>query len=94
MDLNEEKEIVALEKKLKDQGVERLRGMSLEELEFTFLELSKHAQEIVSTMNKDEQYQSAKELVTEMAGPYRDQSKMNKIKSRFVHLIIKEKKGE
>jgi len=93
MDL--QKEITILEKKLKsDSFASELRGMTVKELEFKLLQLSNHREEIVTTKNDDDQYQSAKELVKEMAAPYNEQMKMNKIKSRFIHLLLKEKQDE
>jgi hypothetical protein len=84
-------ELTKLAKKLDEHEESQLRGMSVKELEFKLLQLAKHSEEITSTMNDDEQYQSAKELVKEMAQPYREQANANKLKRRFIHLLIKEK---
>ena len=87
-------EITNLERKLGEGEASDLRGLPVKELEFKLLQLAKHSEEITSSMNDDEQYQSARELVKEMAQPYREQQKDNKLKRRFIHLLIKEKSLE
>lgn len=90
--LNEQKEIVKLERQIADEYlVAELRALPKKELEFKLLELAKHAQEIATTKSQDEELQNARSLVKELGTPYSEQLKNNKLKSRFIHLIIKEK---
>jgi hypothetical protein len=90
--LAEKKEIVKLEEKLGEGVAADFRAMPVKELEFKLLELSKHMQEIVTTQKEDEELQNAKDLVKELSAPYREQMGGNKLKQRFIHLLIKDKK--
>jgi hypothetical protein len=91
-ELSQQKEIVKLEKQLNDETLaSELRGLTKKELEFKLLELAKHAQEIVTTRNSDEELTDAKNVVKELSAPYNDQLKGNKLMSRFIHLLVKEK---
>lgn len=87
----EKKEIVVLEKKLGDGLVNELRAMGPKELEVKLLQLSHHREEIVTTQNNDDELNDAKNLVKELAAPYREQLSQNKLKCRIIHLILKEK---
>jgi hypothetical protein len=88
-------ELTKLEKKLAEMQGEgycsELRGLDKKALEFKLLEMAKHREEIVTTKNMDEEYQLAREKVKELNAPYSEQMKHNKIKTRFLHLLLKEK---
>ena len=89
---NLEKELTTLEKKMTETFASEVRGMQQKELEFKLLQLSEQREDIVTAEQEDNELLDAKELVKELAGPYRDSLKENKIKARFVALLLKEKK--
>jgi hypothetical protein len=95
--LSEKKEIIALEKKLKNNGqehfVEELRNMSLGELEFKLKDLAKHNQAIITTKKQDDELLEAKAHVKSLSAPYNEQVAANKLKSRFIGLLIQEIEG-
>lgn len=93
-ELSQKKEITKLEEKLGEGVAADFRSMPIKELEFKLLELSKHMQEIITTQNGDEALQDAKDLVKELSAPYREQTAGNKLKQRFIHLLIKDKKED
>lgn len=92
--LKENKEIVKLEKAIGDSSTSHFRGLTKSELEFKLLELAKHREELVTTEKEDEELQRAKDLIKELKAPYAEQNKHNKLKCRFIHLLIKEKSCE
>ena len=85
-------EITKLEKKLSDGEASELRGLPVSELEFKLLQLSKHREAIVTTRNNDEQLNDTKELLKELNAPYREQLSANKVKARFIALLLEERK--
>lgn len=93
--LSAEKETVKLEKKLiKKYGksfASELRGLSKSELDNKLLGLTNHNQEIITTKGRDLHLELAKDKYFELRAPYDDQVRANKEKSRFLHLLIKEK---
>jgi hypothetical protein len=95
MDL--QKEITIIENKLKkiedESYANELRSLSTEDLNFKLLQMAKHREEIITTRNEDAEYQAAKELVKEMSAPYNEQTRINKLKSRFIALLLKEERG-
>lgn len=92
--LNESKEIVKLEKKLGENNASHFRGMSKSELEYKLLEMANHREEIVTTQKNDTQLNDTKELLKELNAPYKEQLQQNKLKCRFIHLLLKEKSLE
>lgn len=90
--LNEQLEITKLERKLDEGEASKFRGMTDKELEFELLQLAKHKEAIVTTRNEDQQLNSAKEVVKELNSPYVEQLKANKLKHRFIALLLAEKK--
>lgn len=89
--LKESKEIVKIEKKIGDSSALHFRGMSKSELEYKLLELANHKEEIVTTQKEDEQLNDTKALLKELNAPYKEQLQQNKLKCRFIHLLMKEK---
>lgn len=89
---NNELEITSLERKLEESFASEKRGMTVSQLEFELLQLSKHKEDIVTSRNEDDELQRIKELVKELAAPYRESLKANTLKSRFIALLLKEKK--
>ena len=75
-------EITKLEKKLSDGEASELRG----------LPVSEHREAIVTTRNNDEQLKDTKELLKELNAPYREQLSANKVKARFIALLLEERK--
>ncbi len=62
-------------------------------LEFTLKELAKHNQAIISTKNSDEKLKKAKDVVSSLGAPYREQLSQNKLKSRYIGLLLQELNG-
>ena len=93
--LSAEKEVVKLEKKLSrkygDSFASELRGLSKDELGYKLLGLANHNQEIITTKARDMDLELAKDKYYELRAPYDDQVRANKEKSRFIHLLIKDK---
>lgn len=97
--LSENKEIVKLEKKLRNQTggfdyVDDLRRLSKYDLESKLKDLAKHKQAIITTKRKDEKLIEAKKEVSNLNAPYNEQTKGNDEKSRFIGLLIQEIEGE
>lgn len=94
-ELQEEKEIIKLERYLRREGredfVTEMQGASEVQLDAKMLALAKHAEEIQTTQANDEKLRDAKSEVRVLAAPYNDQKKMNKKMNRFVALLMKEK---
>lgn len=70
-------EIIALEERTDIKG-----------LELKLQAIAEHEQAILSQIASDEELNRAKALVKELAAPYREQLKQNKVKARFVGLIL------
>lgn len=70
-------EIVALEERSDIKG-----------LEIKLQTLAEHEQAIISQISSDFLLNRAKNLVKELSAPYREQLKQNKVKARFVGLIL------
>ena len=87
-------EITKLEKKLSEGESSKFRGMTKSEIEFEILKLAKHTQDITSTKKMDEELNSAREALKELNAPYVEQSSHTKLRSRFLHLLLKEKELE
>ena len=92
--LLEEAALVVLEKKIDDPVfVSEIRGMDKAALEQKLLQLAKHKEEIELARKDDEELESAKDKVKELSAPYREQTKFNKLKHKFVFLELLEKFG-
>lgn len=93
--LGKGKESIELEKKLSRKYgngfVSEIRGLDKAGLENKLLGLANHNQEVITTKNNDRELEVAKDKKNELEAPYRDQIAANKIKTRFIHLILKEK---
>ena len=91
-------EITRIERKLaNDHGenyTSELRGLSKQDLEYKLLQLANHREEITTTKNNDQELQFIKEKVKELNAPYSEQLRENNRKSRFIHLLLKEKSDE
>ncbi len=92
------KESIELEKKLKrkygKEFIAELRGLDKSGLEGKLLGMANHNQEIITTKNRDEELEKAKDHHNELASVYKDQINANKDKTRFIHLILKEQSGD
>lgn len=95
-ELKKQKEIVVLEKRLNKEFGEGftsdLRALPVSELDFKLLQMAKHFEEIVTTQREDDKLRKAREGVRELNAPYVEQKKQNKLKSRFLALLIEDKK--
>lgn len=95
MDIGSQKEIIKLEKYLRNQGrqdlVEVLREASPEELKRKLMEQAEHEQAIIDTKNNDDELKEAKEHARSLGAVYNEQVRMNKKISRFVHLLLNDK---
>lgn len=89
--LNEDKQIIKLEKKLGSDYSDELRRMSITELETKLFSLAKYKEEIVVAQKNDEKLRKTKEEVKELRTPYRESKNDNKLRSTLVYLILKEK---
>ncbi len=97
-ELQAEKEIVALEKKLRNEPggkdyVEELRKLSPPDLANKLKDLAKYRQAILSTKNKDEGLKKAKAAASALELPYTQDLKGNAEKSRFIGLLIQDVEG-
>lgn len=88
-------ELNSLETKLNNKHgesyIQGLLELSKKELEHKLLLLAQHKEEVVTTRNNDEEYQLAKEKVKELNAPYKEQLGENKLKSRYIHLLLKDR---
>lgn len=94
---NEEKlrdptELTKLTRKLEKEYVTDMYNLSKKELDEKLLALAKEEQEIVTTRSNDGELEKAINHKRSLDEPHREQLKMNKIRKRFVSLLIKEKK--
>ncbi len=89
------KEAIELEKKLTrkygKEFVAELRGLDKSGLESKLLGLANHNQEVITQKSNDRELELAKDKKNELEAPYKDQIAANKVKTRFIHLILKEK---
>lgn len=74
--------------------VAELERMDKRELEGKLLGYAKHAQAIQNTKNADKALQDARDLVSGLSAPYREQLTANKELQRLVSLLISEKFGD
>jgi len=90
--LMEVPESTQLARKLEIEYVAEIRGMSKEELDDKMLGLAMEEQAIVTTKKADEKLEASIQNTKMLNEPYREQLKMNKIRKRFVSLVIEELK--
>jgi hypothetical protein len=67
--------------------------LPLETLEKRLNTYAKRAEEIEEAKESDEELEKTKELLSELAAPYRDGKKEVRYKSRYLIALIKEKGG-
>lgn len=68
--------------------------LGLQELEKRLNTLAKGAEENEEAKENDEDLERAQAEATEMAAPYREYKKANRLKTRYVISLIKERGGE
>lgn len=94
-ELNQHKERTKIERALKNNGmadfISSVDSMTKEELSNKLLNLAKHEQHIVSTMQRDDQLKDAKEKVKVLKQPYNEQRNMNKKMARYVGLVMEDR---
>ena len=71
--------------------VERL---SVADLDRRLNGLAKHAEEIDEAKENNPDLKEAREELNKIAGPFRDAKKTNKLKTKYVIQLIKEKGGQ
>ena len=74
--------------------VESLQGLPVQDLEKTMLSYSKHKEDTELAQKLDRELKEAKDVVTELAGPYRDALGALKLKLAFINILIKESNGD
>lgn len=97
-ELGRDKEIIALEKKLRNETggqdyVENLRSLDRTGLEEKLKDLAKYRQAILSTRKKDVELKKAKKKVSGLNLPYTQDLSANDKKSRFIGLLLQEMEG-
>lgn len=94
-ELQDEKEIIKLERYLKREGredfVTEMQAASPVQLDAKMLGLAKYREEIQNTQNADEKLREAKRHASSLGAGYRDDIKMNKKLTRFVALLMQDK---
>jgi len=68
-----------------------VNNMGKEELEKELFRLANYREEVQLAKGEDEGLKNAQEEVRAMAGPYNDTLKALKLKSTFIHIILKER---
>lgn len=95
MGLDKQKEIVILERYLKNQGrvelIETLRSASPEALKRKLTEQAEYDQAQIDLRNKDEKLKEAKDKARSLGSNYNENLRMSKKISRFVHLLMNDK---
>ena len=66
-------------------------ALSLDSLEKRLSNYAKRAEEIEEAKESDEELEKTKELLSELAAPYRDGKKEVRLKSRYIISLIKER---
>lgn len=69
-------------------------GLSVEELDARLTQCAKDAEDIRDQKDADEQLEQARAQVSEFAGPYNEGLKINRLKTRYLIALIKEKGGK
>lgn len=97
-ELQKNKEVISLEKKLRNETggkeyVEKLREMTPFDLEEELKGLAKYRQAILTTKAKDIDLKTARKKVNGLTYPYTQQLKGNGEKARFIGLLLQEQEG-
>lgn len=88
---------VILEKKLdkvQHGWSDTVHGLPVKDLEENLLMYAKHREEVKEAMESSKEIKEAKEVLSELQGPYRDTMNAINLKSSYIALLIKEKNGE
>lgn len=68
-------------------------GLSIEDLDWRILGLAKEIETIQDAKESDEEFQAARELVSEMAAPYNESKRGAQLRIKYLIQLIKEKGG-
>lgn len=68
--------------------------MSVADLDRRLNLLAKHGEEIDEEKENNEGLKEAREALNQISGPFRDAKKANKLKTKYVIQLIKEKGGQ
>lgn len=71
-----------------------VQGLKLEELDQRLLALAKYQEELNEFKDQDVQLEQAQDLVKELSAPHKENMKANKLKQKYVIMLIKEKGGK
>lgn len=74
--------------------VESVMGLTVEALEKRLSDYAKHRDEVEESKKADEDLETAKAVVAEMAAPYNDALKAINLKSKYIVALVKEKGGQ
>ena len=88
--LQEEKELIKLERKFGPDFTRELRQMDKDQLDTKLLDLAKYRTSIIDTQKKDQDLELAKARASQLEKPYKDDLKANLEKQRFITLIMKD----
>lgn len=70
-----------------------VENMDLKELEQNLFKYANYREETELARKKDADLERAKDLVTELDGPYKDTLKALKAKMSYLHVLLQEKKA-
>ena len=70
---------------------EGMESMSLEDLDKRLLQYAKFREETLTAKDNDEDLNKAKELSKELNAPYSDSLKALKIKTAYMHILMRDK---
>ena len=68
-----------------------VEGMKKNELEKELSRLSNYREQVQFAKGDDEDLERASKIVKELAGPYNDALKVLKLKTAYLHLLLKDK---
>ncbi|RLI53014.1 MAG: hypothetical protein DRP09_16710 [Candidatus Thorarchaeota archaeon] len=88
--LKDQKEIIKLETKIGKTMAAQFRAKSRVELNDEFDRLTRYFEELELTAKEDEELAAAREKVKQLNEPYREQKAWNKIRRRFIYLLMVE----
>ena len=69
-------------------------GLSIEELNARITHCAKASEAVQGAKEADEELENTKELVKQLLAPYREALAANRLKTRYLIALIKEKGGE
>lgn len=86
-----------LEKKLSKVHhgfTDSVAGLPVKELEQNLLMYAKHREDTLTALKENKDIKDTQEALAELKGPYNDMINALKLKTAYIHLLIKEKNGD